>query len=105
MSDILLQFPRSANFPLNISASVTLSPAGGDSVRNVFSLPLIPNQTGLNPRQLQNPQSVPAVFGPQEAVQLVVTQRAREALHDQVETARRDFLHQQGEPLATDPST
>ena len=43
--------------------------------------------------------SVLAVLGPHEAVQ-PVTQRAREALHDQRETARRAPLHQQGEILA-----
>ena len=51
-------------------------------VRNVHGLPPIPNQTGLNPWHLQNPQSAPPVLGPQESVQLF-TQRAREALHDQ----------------------
>ena len=50
--------------------------------------------------RLQNPQSVFAVLGPQEAVQLV-TQRAREALHDQRETARRAVLHQQGYFIVT----
>ena len=58
------------------------------------------NQTGLNPWQVQYPvtypQGVPAVLVPQEAVPLV-TQRAREALNDQRETARR--AHQQGEPI------
>ena len=39
-----------------------------------------------------------AVFGHQEAVQMV-TQRAREALNDQRETARRALLHQKGELL------
>ena len=55
------------------------------------------------PGQLQypvaNPQSVPADLEPQEAVPLV-TRRAREALKDQRETARRALLHQQGELLA-----
>ena len=72
-------------------------------MQNVHSLNPIPNQTGANPWQLQYPftypQSVPAVLGPQETVQLV-TQRAREALNDQCETARRALLHQQGELLA-----
>ena len=63
------------------------SPAGSEPVRHVHSLQPIPNQTGLDLWQLQNPQSVPAALGPQEAVQLV-TQRAREALHDQRETTR-----------------
>ena len=39
------------------------------------------------------------LFEPQETVQLV-TQRAREALNDQRETARRALLHQQGLLLA-----
>ena len=90
MSDIPLQLPASAQFSAE---------AGSDPVRNVFSLQPIPNQTGVNPWQLQNPaiqpQSVPAVLGPQETVQLVA-QRAREPLHGQRETARRALLHQQG---------
>ena len=57
----------------------------------------------MNPWQLlylcTHLQSVPAVLGPQETVQLV-TQRAREALNDQREIARRALLHQQGEFLA-----
>ena len=40
------------------------------------------------------PQSVLAALGRQETVQLV-TQRARQALNDQRETARRAVLHQQ----------
>ena len=62
---------------------------------NVRSLQPIPNQTGLNPWHIQYPVTCPqsdvAVLGPQEAVQLV-TQRAREALHDQRETVRRALL-------------
>ena len=90
-----LQLPASANVPFNNSALSTLSPAGGDPVRNVQCLQPMPNQTGLHLRQLQNPHSVPGVLGPQGAVQLV-TQRTREALHDRRETARRAPLHQQG---------
>ena len=76
-----------------------LSPAEGDSVRNVHTPQPIPNQTGLNAWQVKNPQSAQAILGPQETVQLV-TQRAREALNAQRETARRALLHQQGEFLA-----
>ena len=47
----------------------------------------------------QKAQCVPAVLGPQEVIQLV-TQRAREALHDQCETARRALLRQQGRLIA-----
>ena len=80
MSDILLQLPASVKYPLNNSVLATLSPAGGDPVRNAHSLQPKPNQTGG------------AVLAPQEAVQLV-TQQAREALHDQRETARLAPLH------------
>ena len=59
-------------------------------MRNVPSLHPIPSQTGLNPWQIQcpsaYPQRSPAVLGHHETVQLV-TQRAREALNDQRETA------------------
>ena len=72
---IPLQLPTSANLPSNNSALVTLSQAGGDPVHNVHSLESVPNQTGVNPGQLQrpvrNPQSVLAVLGPQEAFQRV----------------------------------
>ena len=61
------QLPASVHFSLNNWALATLSPAGGDSVRNVHSLQPIPNQTGLNLWQLHNAQNVPAVLGPQEA--------------------------------------
>ena len=58
----------------------------------MVSLQPIPNQTGVIPWQSQYlviyPQSVHAVLGPQETVQLV-TQRAREALNDPRETARQ----------------
>ena len=61
-------------------------------MQNVHSLQPIPNQTRTKPWQLQffstYTQCVPAVLGPQEAVQLV-TQRAQEALNDQRETTRR----------------
>ena len=100
MSDIPLQRPASAHFPLNTSALATLSPARSDAVRNVHGLQPRPNQTGLNPWHLQNPQSVPAVLGPREAVGLV-TQRAREALHDQCATVRRALLPQQEEFLGS----
>ena len=72
-------------------------------MRNVPSLHPIPSQTGVNSWQLQYPstypQGSPAVLGPQETVQLV-TQRTREALNHQRETARRALLHQQEEFLA-----
>ena len=103
MSDIPLQFPSSAHFPSNNSALVMFSQAGGDPVQNVHSLQPIPNQTGVNPGQLQYhvtyAPSVLAVLGRQEAV-LLVTQRARESQNDQRETARRALLHQTGEILA-----
>ena len=61
-------------------------------MQNVHSLQPTPIQTRTNPWQLQYistyTQCVPAVLGPEEAVQLV-TQRAREALNDQRETTRR----------------
>ena len=63
-------------------------------MRNVQSLQPIPNQTGVNPWQLQTLHSAPAVLGPQEAVQLA-TQRAREALNDQCDMAQRALLRQQ----------
>ena len=70
---------------------------------NVHSLQPRPNHTRANLWQLQYPvayaQCVPAVLGPHEVVQLV-TQRAREALNDQRETARRALLHQQREFFA-----
>ena len=82
---------------------VTFSQAGSDPVRNVHSLQPMPKLTGVNPWQLlylcTHLQSVPAVLGLQETVQLV-TQRAREALNDQRETARRALLHQHGEFVA-----
>ena len=57
----------------------------------------IPSLTRVNPWQLQYPvtyfKSVLAVLAPQEAVQLI-TQRAREALNDQRETAPRALLYQ-----------
>ena len=56
------------------------------------------NQTGLNPWQLQNPRSILAVLGHQEAVQ-VVTRRAREALHDQPTKARRVSIRYQISPV------
>ena len=75
MSDIPLQLPASANVSSNTFKLVTFSKAGGDSMQNVRSLQPIPNQTGLNPWHIQYPvtcpQSVVAVLGPQEAVQLV----------------------------------
>ena len=96
---IPLQRPASAKVSLNTSALVTLSQAGGDPVRSDHSLQPIPNKTGVNPWQLQYPvaypHSVRAAIGLQEAVQLV-TQRAREALNDQREPARRALLHQHG---------
>ena len=72
-------------------------------MRNVLSLHPIPSQTGGNPWQSQDPrthrQSSPAALGPQETVQLV-KQRAQKDLNVQRETARRAFLHQQGEFIA-----
>ena len=47
---------------------------------------------------LRTPQRVPAVLGAPETVPLI-TQGALEALNDQLETARRALLHQQGEFL------
>ena len=103
MSEIPLQLPASANASSNNSALVAFSQAGSDLMQNVRRLRPMPNQTGANPWQLQYPvtypRSVPAVLGPEESFQLV-TQRAREALNDQRETARRALLHQQGEFLA-----
>ena len=94
---------ESANVSSNNSALVTFSQAGCDSVQNVCSLHLIPNQTGVHPWQRQYPvtypQGVPAVLGREESVQMI-TQRAREALNDQREKARRALLHPQGEILA-----
>ena len=102
MFDIPLQLPASAHILSRILTRVTFSEAGSDPVQNVHSQP-IPKQTRVNLWQLQSPvayrQSVLAVLGPQEAVQLV-TQREREALNDQRETARRALLLQQGEFLA-----
>ena len=73
---------------------------GSDPVQIVQSLQLGPNQTGVNPWHSQYPvtcpESVPAVLGPQKAVQMM-TQRARDALNDQREAARRVLLHRQGE--------
>ena len=99
----LCSFPRVQIFRRTSLQWATFSPADGDPVQNVNSHLPIPIQTGANPWQLQHhatyPQSVPAVLGLEEAVRLL-TQRAREALHDQRETARRALLHQQGEFLA-----
>ena len=55
VSDIPLQLPASAHFPSNGSALVTFSQAGSDPVQNVHSLQPTPNQTGVNPVQLQFP--------------------------------------------------
>ena len=103
VSDILWLLSASANVASNNSALVTFSQAEGDLMRNVPSLHLTPSQTRVNPWQLQcpsaNPQSSPVVLGLYETVQLV-KQRAREALNNQRETARRALLHQQGEFLA-----
>ena len=101
MSEIPLQLPASAHASPYNSAVVTFPHAEGNLMRNVDSLHPVPNQTGVNPWQLQYPitypQSVPAVLGPQEVVQL-------EALNDLRETARHALLHQQGEFLdATHP--
>ena len=72
-------------------------------IQNGDRLHPIPNQTRANPGQLEfavtYPPSVPAVLGPPDTVQ-VATQRAREALNDQRETARRALLHQRGDLLA-----
>ena len=72
-------------------------------MQNVHGLQPIPNQTSGNRWQVQYPVTYPqrvfAALGTLEAVHLV-TQRAREALNDQRETARRVLLHQQGEFLA-----
>ena len=96
-SDIPLKLPASATVSSDTSALVTFSQTEGNLVRNVPSLHPIPSQTRVNPWQLQYPSAYPqcvrAVLGPQETVQLV-TQRAREALNDQRETARRALLHQ-----------
>ena len=79
VSDISLHFPASANVSSNNSALVTFSQAGCDPVQNVYSLHLIPNQTGVHPWQRQYPvtypQSVPALLGREESVQMI-TQRA-----------------------------
>ena len=103
LSDIPLQLPASAHFPWNNSAVVTFSQVGSDSVQHVSCLQPIPSQTGGHPWQLQYPriyrQGSFAVVGSQETVRMV-TQRAREALYDQRETARRVLLCQQGELLA-----
>ena len=92
MSDIPLLLPASANISSNNSAVVTFSQVGSDLLQNVHSLQPIQIQTRVNPWQLRYPvtypKCVPAVPGPQEAVQSV-TQRVREALYDQRETARR----------------
>ena len=73
-------------------------------MRNAPSHHQISGQIGVHPRQLQYsvayPQSGPAVLEVQDAVQMA-TQRAREVLNDQVETARRALHHQQGQLLAT----
>ena len=75
-------FPQMHIFLLNNSALVTLSPAGSDPVRHFVKLQPTPNQTGLNPWQLQNPPNVPpAELGPRDAVQLV-TKRARGNVED-----------------------
>ena len=85
MSDIPLQLPASALFRSYNSALVTFPQAGSDPVQNVHSLQPIQNQTRVNPWQQQYPvacpQSVRAVLGPQEAVELV-TKGEREALND-----------------------
>ena len=103
MSEIPLQLPTSANASSNNSALVTFAQAGERS-RATRSL----SPTDTKSDQCESfalmypatyPQCVPAVLGPQEVVQLV-TQRAREALHDQRETARRALLRQQGRLLA-----
>ena len=103
MSDFPLQRPASAHDSSNNSALVTFSHADGGLLRSVPSLHPTPSQTGVNTWQLQypitHPQGVPAVLELQETVQLV-TKRAREALNDQHETARRALLHQQEEFLA-----
>ena len=103
MSDIPLQLPASATASSNDFALVTFSQAGSDLMQNVHSLRPIAIQTRPNLWQLQHPiaypQSVLAVLGPQEAVQLV-THWAQEALNDQREKARRALLCQQGEFLA-----
>ena len=55
-----------------IALSVWLCDATPHNVGSNSGFNALPtaNQTGLNPWQLQNPQSVPAVLGPQETVQL-----------------------------------
>ena len=93
MSDITLQLLASANAPSNNAALVR------DLMQNVRSLRPWPNQSGKSLGNdsipLHTRKSVLAVLGPQETVQLVA-QRAREALNDQRETARRALPHQQG---------
>ena len=59
MSDIPLQVPANINIPSNSSAEVTFSQAGSDTVQNVDSIQPIPNQTGVNPWQLQYPLTYP----------------------------------------------
>ena len=69
---------------------------GSDPMQNFHSLQPIPNQTGLNPGQLQclvTDPSVLAVPGPQESGSMGYN-RAREALNDHRETAHRAFLQQ-----------
>ena len=94
-----MQRPASQNAASNNSALVRFSRAEVDLMRNVQSLQPIPSRNGVSPWQLQNPSTYlegsPKALGPQETVQLV-TQRAREALNVQRETARRALLHQQG---------
>ena len=74
-SHVSLQLAASANVALNNAALVTFSRAEGD------------------------PRGSRAVLGPQEIVE-VVTHRAREALNDPRDTARRALFHQQGSFLA-----
>ena len=105
MSDIPLQLLASANVASNKCALATFSQAEGCLMRNVPSLHSIPSQTGVNPWQFQYPstypQGSPAVLRPPETVQWA-SQRAREGLNPQRDTARRALLFKQGElPAAT----
>ena len=95
MSDIPFQHSASAHVASDISGVVTFAQAEGNLMRNNP----IPSDTGVNPWQIQHlcayHQGSFAALLPQETVH-VVPQRAREALNNQRETARRPLLHQQG---------
>ena len=92
MSDTPLQLPASANVAPDNSALVTFSQAEGDLMRNVPQNPsTYPHQQFLDLRELINRLHNNQLFNQ------LVTQRAREGLYNQRETARRVLLHQQRE--------